>query len=114
MFVMLSVRTTSVRERHAKTAKETKVTNIDNTILLNKNSIEKLFTKSLSFEKNINNSNLILAKPNNLKEPPTQQVQCFFIHFSLFSFLFLFILFFFLCRKKDKKDFYELILTGKS
>lgn len=113
MFVMLSVRTTSVCERHNKvtttttttanttiTTKTTtsKATNTQNTqttqnqfdtavtssltttfdnLLINKNSIEKIFTKSVSFDKNINQSNLSLTQPNNLKEPPAQQV----IHF---------------------------------
>lgn len=110
MFVMLSVRTTSVCERHNKvttptttTANTTTTTSkasnaqqittqtttqiqdhsasiassltttFDN-LLINKNSFEKIFTKSLSFDKNINQSNLSLAQPNNLKEPPAQQV----------------------------------------
>lgn len=111
MFVMLSVRTTSVCERHNKvttttanntttTTTTSKATNTQNTqttqsqldsavtssltttfdnLLINKNSIEKIFTKSVSFDKNINQSNLSLAQPNNLKEPPAQQV----IHFRL-------------------------------
>lgn len=117
MFVMLSVRTTSVCERHNKvptptannittttTTTTSKATNTQNTqttqspldsavtsslsttfdnLLINKNSIEKIFTKSVSFDKNINQSNLSLTQPNNLKEPPAQQV----IHFrSLFFF----------------------------
>lgn len=105
MFVMLSVRTTSVCERHNKaittttttttnttttqkisnakstqtiqssniTATSSLTTTFDN-LLINKDSIEKIFTKSVSFDKNINQSNLSLAQPNNLKEPPTQQV----------------------------------------
>lgn len=109
MFVMLSVRTTSVCERHNKvttattttanttTTTTSKLTNaqiiqtttqtqdhsavpssltttFDN-LLINKNSIEKIFTKSVSFDKNINQSNLSLAQPNNLKEPLAQQVR---------------------------------------
>ena len=120
MFVMLSVRTTSVCERHNKvttttannttttTTTTSKATNTQNTqttqsqldsavassltttfdnLLINKNSIEKIFTKSVSFDKNINQSNLSLAQPNNLKEPPAQQV----IHFRL-------LLLFYLCN----------------
>lgn len=74
MFVMLSVRTTSVCERHAKTTAKETLTTLDNLLINNKNSIEKIFTKSVSFDKNINQTNLILTKPNNLKEPPIQQV----------------------------------------
>lgn len=102
MFVMLSVRTTSVCERHNKVTTTTtttantttsKATNTYSThttqsqdsaisslttqfdnLLINKNSIEKIFTKSVSFDKNINQSNLSLTQPNNLKEPPAQQV----------------------------------------
>lgn len=118
MFVMLSVRTTSVCERHNKvttpttttantttskatnaqqiTTQTTTTTTIATTqiqdhsasiassltttfdnLLINKNSIEKIFTKSVSFDKNINQSNLSLAQPNNLKEPPAQQVTAF-------------------------------------
>lgn len=72
MFVMLSVRTTSVCERYAEIGKE-KVPTIDN-ILINNNSIEKILTKSLSFDKNINDTNSLLTKLNNLKQPPIQQV----------------------------------------
>lgn len=109
MFVMLSVRTTSVCERHNKaittstttttnttttqkisnakstqtiqssniTATSSLTTTFDN-LLINKDSIEKIFTKSVSFDKNINQSNLSLAQPNNLKEPPAQQVNSIF------------------------------------
>ncbi|XP_031637375.1 uncharacterized protein LOC116349882 isoform X2 [Contarinia nasturtii] len=105
MFVMLSVRTTSVSERHnnkattttttttATTTTTSKTTNTQFTqtiqnqssaitssltttfdhLLTNKISIEHFFTKSVSFDKNINQSNLSLLQPNNLKEPPTQQ-----------------------------------------
>lgn len=114
MFVMLSVRTTSVSERHnnkvkktttASTATTTTTSEATNTqitqttqnqdsaitssltttfdnLLTNKISIEKIFTKSVSFDKNINQSYLSLVQPNNWKEPPTQQV----IYFHLFSF----------------------------
>lgn len=84
MFVMLSVRTTSVCERHAKSTAKEALTTLDN-LLINKSSIEKLFTKSVSFDKNINQTNLILTQPNNLKEPPAQQVNTIspFILFSL-------------------------------
>lgn len=108
MFVMLSVRTTSVCERHNKvttttttttaaaantTTTTSKATNTQITqttpnqesavssltttfdnLLINKNSIEKIFTKSVSFDKNINQSNISLTQPNNLKEPTAQQV----------------------------------------
>lgn len=112
MFVMLSVRTTSVCERHNKVTSTTtttttttaaantttttttsKATNTQITqttpnqesavssltttfdnLLINKNSIEKIFTKSVSFDKNINQSNISLTQPNNLKEPTAQQV----------------------------------------
>lgn len=106
MFVMLSVRTTSVCERHNKaittstttttnttttqkisnakstqtiqssniTATSSSLTTTFDNLLINKDSIEKIFTKSVSFDKNINQSNLSLAQPNNLKEPPAQQV----------------------------------------
>lgn len=112
MFVMLSVRTTSVCERHNKVTTTTtttantttsKATNTYSThttqsqdsaisslttqfdnLLINKNSIEKIFTKSVSFDKNINQSNLSLTQPNNLKEPPAQQV-IYKLH-SLFGF----------------------------
>lgn len=72
MFVMLSVRTTTVCERQAETTGKEKVT-IEN-IYINNNSIEKTFTKSISFDKNINKSNLLLTELNNFKQPPTLQV----------------------------------------
>ena len=72
MFVMLSVRTTTVCERQAETGTE-KVTHLDNIYITN-NNIEKTFTKSISFDKNINKSNLILTELNNFKQPPTLQV----------------------------------------
>lgn len=113
MFVMLSVRTTSVCERHNKvttttttanttTSKSTNTqitqttqsqesavassltTTFDN-LLINKNSIEKIFTKSVSFDKNINQSNLSLTQPNNLKEPPAQQVTQSYLFVSALS-----------------------------
>lgn len=127
MFVMLSVRTTSVCERHNKvttpttttanttTSKATNAqqiitqttttttttqiqdhsaslassltTTFDN-LLINKNSIEKIFTKSVSFDKNINQSNLSLAQPNNLKEPPAQQVTSSDVFVRYFHLLF--------------------------
>lgn len=72
MFVMLSVRTTTVCERQAETGKE-KVIHLDN-IYINNNNIEKTFTKSISFDKNINKSNLLLTELNNFKQPPALQV----------------------------------------
>lgn len=116
MFVMLSVRTTSVCERHNKVTPtptqttSTKTANTDiviatttrrkdsktlskqttpknpntitssltstfDNILVNKHSFEKIFTKSVSFDKNINQSNSSLTQPNNLKEPPVHQVK---------------------------------------
>lgn len=117
MFVMLSVRTTSVCERHNKVTTTTtttantttsKATNTYSThttqsqdsaisslttqfdnLLINKNSIEKIFTKSVSFDKNINQSNLSLTQPNNLKEPPAQQV-IYKLH-PLFGFILVFV-----------------------
>lgn len=72
MFVMLSVRTTTVCERQAEAGKE-KVIHLDN-IYINNNNIEKTFTKSISFDKNINKSNLLLTELNNFKQPPALQV----------------------------------------
>lgn len=40
----------------------------------NNNNIEKSFTKSISFDKNINKSNLLLTELNNFKHPPALQV----------------------------------------
>lgn len=97
MFVMLSVYSTSVCERHAKSTAKKTLTNLDN-LLQNKNSIEKLFTKSASFDKNINQTNLILTQPNNLKQPPVQQVIHVEIISSYFSVSFYFSRFSFLHR----------------
>ncbi|KAG4078262.1 hypothetical protein HA402_012972 [Bradysia odoriphaga] len=72
MFVMLSVRTTTVCKRQAETGKE-KVTTLDNIFINNNNNIEKTFTKSISFDKNIHKSNLLLTELNNFKQPPTLQ-----------------------------------------
>lgn len=79
MFVMLSVRSTTVCKRQAETGKE--VTTLDN-ILINNNNIEKTFTKSISFDKNIHKSNLLLTELNNFKQPPTLQVLSIFKYLS--------------------------------
>lgn len=46
-------------------------------ILINKDSFEKIFTKFVSFDKNIDQSNSSLTQPNNLKKPPLHQVKPF-------------------------------------
>lgn len=112
MFVMLSVRTSTVCERQAETTGQEKVTiattpttYLDNIIFqqlpLNQlhnhpkttlhnnypehlqsqplhsiNNIRKPVTKSVSYDKNINNSTatLLLTELNNFKQPPTLQV----------------------------------------
>lgn len=84
MFVMLSVRTTTVHERQADiTGKNTLTTSLNNLINLN-NSIEKgiiVKTPSLNFEKDIiikpsqQKSNFLLTELNNFKKPPPVQVK---------------------------------------
>lgn len=90
MFVMLSVRSTTVHERKAKTGKEyvntinASAKELDtikrdtNDIIsnkLNNNCItNNTLVKAISFDKNITKTNYLLTDLNNFKAPPTVQV----------------------------------------
>lgn len=72
MFVMLSLRSTSVCERYADIGKDKNVPNattVNNIFINNNNSII-----AKSFDHNINYTDTILGRLNNEKQPSTQQV----------------------------------------